>query len=327
MSRSQDQPGNILIISNANDAHIPFVKEFLSSPTIVIDPTDILRGARLSYQYIDGSMMITFNDEELCDIKSVWYRKPTPVWGDELPVDARYQRYSLSSIQAFTRELYMHFRNALWISDYYAIRKADYKGLQQAIAGELGFNIPDTLMTSDQEIVKEFITNHDKVIVKSMASSFPFNSDGYPTMFFSSQVENQNDIDLDNLALAPAIFQQVINVQYEIRVTVVGDNVFAAKIEDNKNQYGNIRDWRYGNLRDNISISSYELPQNIKLLCAKLTQRLELRYGAIDLIRDLDGIYWFLEINPNGQWAFVEEHIRQPIGKSIADLLEKGVAT
>ena len=65
-----------------------------------------------------------------------------------------------------------------------------------------------------------------------------------------------------------------------------------------------------------------ELPADIVDKCRALTKALDLRYGAIDLIADRDGRYWFLEINPNGQWAWIERRTGLPLASAIVDELE-----
>ena len=82
-----------------------------------------------------------------------------------------------------------------------------------------------------------------------------------------------------------------------------------------------VRDWRIGT-NEELVIKAYTLPKTIARKCIFLTKKLGLNFGAIDLVQDKQGKAWFLEINPNGQWAFIEEKTGQPIGRAIAALLE-----
>ena len=66
------------------------------------------------------------------------------------------------------------------------------------------------------------------------------------------------------------------------------------------------------------------LPNNIKKMCIELTRKLNLNYSAIDMILDENNDYVFLEINPNGQWAWIENKLQFPISKKIVDLLVEG---
>ena len=87
-----------------------------------------------------------------------------------------------------------------------------------------------------------------------------------------------------------------------------------------------VRDWRAGHDKDmgELAFEPYALPDKIARQCVVLTRQLGLPFGAIDLVQDDAGETWFLEINPNGQWAFVDKVTADKIGKAIAQMLERG---
>lgn len=66
---------------------------------------------------------------------------------------------------------------------------------------------------------------------------------------------------------------------------------------------------------------AHDFPADLAEKCVRLLKELGLGFGAIDMLVDSAGEYWFLENDPNGQWAYVEQATGQPIGKAIADLL------
>src|SRR5262245_46360317 len=107
----------ILIITQAGDAHIDFVKKYSNLPTLEIDPANISNGTELSYEFNNGKMLITYDNKPLDNIRSVWYRKPKPIWADVLPVPDEYKRYSETSMVAHLREIYVQFQDAFWMSD------------------------------------------------------------------------------------------------------------------------------------------------------------------------------------------------------------------
>lgn len=319
---SQD---SVLVISRADDTHVPYVQKHLSLPMVVMDPTRIVDGEALSYEYADGQLIIRWQGQELRNIRSVWYRKPQPVWGDLLPVDKRYWHYCETAILTHARELYTLFDEAFWLSDYYAIRRADFKSYQLVVASKLGFNIPDTLTTSSEAEAKMFIKHHGNVIVKSLATVFPSAESGNPTMFYSKKVSADAIPDFSKLHLAPAILQRIVEHDHDIRITVVGDQVFGAKIKasgiDSDPQ---IRDWRPAYFYGELDMEYMEVPDKLKRQCIELVKQLGLHYGAIDFVCDIKGAYWFLECNPNGEWAFIEHYTKQPVSKAVAVLLERG---
>lgn len=137
-----------------------------------------------------------------------------------------------------------------------------------------------------------------------------------------------SDLDYGGLNLAPAIFQEAVDVDCDLRITVVGDEAFPAtvKAEVEKDLKIGVRDWRIGNNVGNLLVEACDIPDDIKQKCLSLVKNFGLKFGAIDMIRDKQGNYWFIEINPNGQWGFVEAETGQPIGRAIARLLLSGVA-
>src|SRR5208282_439036 len=107
----------------------------------------------------------------------------------------------------------------------------------------------------------------------------------------------------------------------DIRVTVVGKVVFATEIQSQDYEETET-DWRRGGHVE-LVYRAHELPREITEKCVCLVRKFGLRFGAIDLILDRKGLYWFLEINPNGQWAWIQNRTGQPIAQAIVNELEK----
>jgi glutathione synthase/RimK-type ligase-like ATP-grasp enzyme len=124
----------------------------------------------------------------------------------------------------------------------------------------------------------------------------------------------------DTEAAAPGIYQTEIAKQRDLRVTIVGERVFAVAI-DSQSRSETATDWRRGSVPD-LAHELIELPADIQALCVRLVQ-LDLRFGAIDLVLDAEGRHWFLECNPNGQWAWIENRTGAPISSAIVDETER----
>lgn len=312
---------NIVVISRDDDAHIPYVQKHLKSSLHCIDPISILKNVELSYD--PKSSNVIYNGTHLQSIHAVWFRKPESAYDIDIPVHADYRDYCKRSLSQFTNNLKVAFPNAFWLSDYYAVAKAENKYGQLVLAQKVGFLIPDTIMTSSVSRAKAFMEKYDEVIVKPFSSKSP--NVGDISVLPAMKIAKHDQEHLHGLHLAPAIFQQAIPVKAELRVTVVGEKVFTAVIEDTGvDEVKEVRDWRVAHMFGRTTFRPYELTQKISDKCVALVKKMGLQFGAIDLIIDRDDTIWFLEINPNGQWAFIEENTSQPIGKAIAELLEKG---
>lgn len=325
-----EKPQRIIALTCESDEHLPYVERHLESGLIVINPENIIHGDGLSYEFVDGEVRITYRDETLDNIKSVWYHKPARATLDtlikhDILVDEANAEYKLDAINRHYDMIRAQYGDALWVSNYYNVIRASQKPLQYAEAARLGFNVPDTIFTSDAEAARRFMFDHSSVVLKPISTVSPTNDEGESLKMFT-RIIDPGTLSLEGLEQTPSIFQEAItDIGAELRVTVVGDKVFPAVVDGSDANDPTIRDWRVGYYTGNFKAEAFdELPPDIAEACVVLTKRLGLQYGAIDLIIDKQGKIWFLEINPNGQWLFIENQTGQPIGQAIADLLETG---
>lgn len=311
-----------LVLTYADDTHVRYVERHLQRSFITIDPEAISTGTELSFRVAGGKTHIVYDGKNLNEVGVVWYRKPASVRYIKLPVRPEHALYSSVSLERHVNLLKASFQSAFWVSDYYAIQKAANKSFQQVMASSLGFRVPDTITTSNPKAAAAFIKAHNAVVVKS-TSPFPPNRK-IASILPTRLITNADSDDLSGLHLAPSIFQEAIPTQADLRVTVVGEEVFPAIIYDKGvEEFTEIRDWRMAYDQEGMKFAPYEITKEVREQCVSLVKRLGLQFGAIDLILDKKGQLWFLEINPNGQWAFIEEDTGQPIGKSIATLMTK----
>jgi len=315
----------IVTISRRDDAHLELVQAHLDNEMILIDPRAVLEGAELTYDVRDGVPYPRYDQRDLMDVGSVWYRKPETITEEDLPdaVASRYRAYGAMALNKHIELLYASFPNATWVSDFYAIQQASNKILQYKEARNAGFRVPDTTLTSHTPTARQFIADHPDSIVKTLSPIYFRDANGTPKVFLTRKVDATTNV--NNLHLAPGVFQERVDGTY-IRVTVVGDQVFAALElvdKDLQEKYGpEIYDSRLGQVEGDPNLEPFEtFPEEAKNRCVFLTKQLGLRFGAIDLIMDRKGELWFLEINPNGQWGYVEQATGQQIGKEVARLL------
>jgi len=316
--KSPETP-TVVTITDRQDAHVPFVERHLEMDLVVIDPTTISEGTELSYSFSDNQLVVSYQGETLNNVAGVWYRKPRPLTEEMTPVGEIYKEYSLDALKRHTEVLRTQFDDAVWVSDYYNIMRASSKTLQYQTAARLGFKIPDTLLTSNATAAQQFVAEYSATVVKTLSNHYPKDESGAQRMFLTQRTNSS--MSYSGLEVAPAIFQEAIDVGAELRVTVVGDKVFPAVISDTTNDTS-VRDWRIAHFNGGLQIDAFdELPQDIAEACIAHSKLLGLNFSAIDLIIDKKGEIWFLENNPNGQWGFVEEATGQPIGQAMADLL------
>lgn len=224
------------------------------------------------------------------------------------------------------KSLWRAINENVWLNAPYRLLRASNKPEQLTIASSIGFNIPDTYIGVNYKSIKNFYKNNSgKIIAKAVKHGFNF--DGDKARVAATQKIDEAALDsLKDYANIPMIFQSHIAKQYDIRVIVVGSEVFATAIDSQSHEETKI-DWRLSDCHK-IPLNQYKisLPKKIRNLCLDMTRKFKLRYSAIDLILGKDGYYYFLELNPNGQWAWIEQLGIHKIRDTIIDelLLNKG---
>jgi glutathione synthase/RimK-type ligase-like ATP-grasp enzyme len=314
----------VLLITNKADVTTDFVVKRLTEQNINfyrLNTEDLLNKNSLSFNFSTNEFILFDNELnleiDLLKIKSVYYRRPlTPAFPLENLTNGE-QKFVLNEITYCLEGLYKILKNAFWISSVFSIREAECKIFQLQTAKEMGFKIPQSLITNRVEVASEFIKENESVIKPIKTGLISDNKNDkiiFTTLF--------NDVNkLDRIKFCPTYFQGFIYKVADVRVTVIGEKVFSALILSQEYDETKV-DWRSG---ENLKLK-YEkiiLPKNLSDLCIKLTQNLGLNFGAIDFVKDINGDYYFLEINPNGQWAWIEKQLNYKISHEIANLLNQ----
>lgn len=267
------------------------------------------------YILVDTNKKAEINLE---DIKSVYYRRPELPDSDDLRNGEK--QFWLNEVFYTLEGLYKILNDKFWISPVFAIREAENKIHQLILAQKIGFKIPPSIITNIPNDADKFIRQYDECIIKPIKVGL-IQDDNNTKVIFTNLLEQKHIEDLNRIVNCPTYFQQNILKRADIRVTVVGNRLFAAQIDSQSFEHTKI-DWRKGE-NINLKYSLINLSNDLKQKCIQLTQRLKLNFGAIDFILDDSGELVFLEINPNGQWGWIEKRLNLGICKAIVDLLIK----
>lgn len=320
--------GRIVILGEADELHTELVREHLHDEPVIINMGRQLLG----YEYRHGSPWptVTYDDKELPlgpgSVKSVWYRRTNVErLRPDLQIDPPEEReYALSSMQGLGSGLLSLFHpDTFWVSNPQAVTAAERKPGHLIQARLAGFNVPETLFTSDPVLAEAFVREQGPCVIKTLATTMPEGGNQYV------QPRSLEEIDFRGLEVCPQIFQRALKPVHEVRATVIGNNVFASLVGDNDeagtNQLG-VRDYRRSFRTGTFYAEPFTLPESVNASCIKLVRQLDTVCGMIDLAMDANGTWWFFEDNPNGQWAFVDDETVPRIARAVARLLELGRA-
>jgi glutathione synthase/RimK-type ligase-like ATP-grasp enzyme len=280
-------------------------------------------GLTLSFSNSGSSGSLDFRGRQIDtrEVTSVWYRRPvSSVPSHKIRDEAARQfavQESNTALQGLWRTL-----DSFWVSHPDNIRYAESKIHQLAIAGKCGFLVPATLITTSPKAAFNFYEEFSSELVYKPLEHSKITRGDRISLIYTNRLDEKLADRFDSVAAAPTLLQQHIKKKVEIRVTVVGRQAMAAEIHSQVHPES-IDDWRRIDPRK-MTHAPHLLPAGIEKSCIELVSRLGLQFGAIDLIITPDDEYFFLEINPNGQWAWIQQICPEiKIREALIDLLVK----
>lgn len=294
-----------LVVAQLLRSQIPYLR--LNSedlPEYVIDLDPVRRRLVIKLD----TEAVTITPESL---RSIYFRRPVFLRdpGIDLFPEERFAREQWASL---ARNL-MLFDEALWINSPVATYRAEHKAVQLATAVKVGFRVPETHVTNSPD-TSFFPADCERVAIKGLDTVLV--RAGTDELFGFTTFEGRGGLMSPAWRSAPATIQEALEGKLDIRATIIGEEVLAACVERNGEPIPG--DWRL-HKRD-ATFRRIELPRSIAHCCLELMKELGLVYGAIDLARCGDS-YYFLEINPTGEWAWLVDAARLPIDSCIAQAL------
>jgi len=310
----------ILIISSMQDDHAVSVMrqlEKVDARYFLFDTSEFPGRLQFSIEYAPGEktfLLKRTDTDEAIDLKEVrvaWWRRPLPIEIHEEIIDPAAAQFTFNECHTALSGLWQ-ILDALWINHPVYDEAASRKIYQLKMAEMAGLKIPKTLISNSPEDAKGFIKSMSggKIIYKSFLAT---EQAWRETRILGSEASRN----LDGVRYAPVIFQEYIEALADLRITIIGKKMFCIAVDTATLDYP--FDYRV-NL-DAVRAEPFELPAEMKDRLLRLMDRLNLVYGAIDMRYTKAGHYYFLEINPAGQWQFLESKTSLEITQYFARFL------
>ena len=310
----------VLVITRANDAtadHVLYRMADRNIPYLRLNSEDF------------GTTEITLRFPNICDsvlrirgtrivigkIRGVWLRRL-----------AKPQACQIHEPEARAfAELEMDFTLRWFIdllSNYCPVLDGETRALdgrnkcdQLAIVDTFGLQIPATLITNDPTTAKDFVKKHKAVAIKSVAGYGRQVEGGFYTVYTNIVTKDILD-QFESVRLAPVCLQEYVDKEFELRVTVVGQEVFGCRIDSQDTKKTRV-DWRRYDRTTPYSV--YTINQELSGRLIAIMKHYDIRFAAFDLIVTSDGRIVFLEMNPSPQFLWIEELTGMPITDAIID--------
>jgi len=205
------------------------------------------------------------------------------------------------------------------------VRRAEKKELQLRLARQVGLAIPRTCITNDPDAARAFVEScPDGAVAKMLEPPrLPGNEpggEGAAGVMHTTALDARALARLADLRFCPMVFQERLEKRRELRVTLVGTRAFAAEL-DSASIPGAEVDWHRAPERTQRAWRATELERELEARLFALLDAFGLNYGAIDLVHTRDERLVFLEVNPGGQYHWLEVYAGLPISAAIAEVL------
>lgn len=307
--------GEVLIVTESDDVHAAAVSAALQRRHQItprrIDLREFPAQTGSFRLTSEGARRSLAGPSNLDDVRAVWWRRPHPcaVPPSLSPTDDDYRQAECDSfIQGLLWSI-----PAVWINDPRAERLAVRKLVQLRAAADAGLAVPETLVTNDPAEASAFIASRPGRVV--------YKRTGTRRAEFSETrlIEERDIARLASIRTSPTTFQDYVDAVADIRVAWIDGEEHAVRI-DSQSGSGRVD----SRLDIGVAFTPYAMPPSVSTALAELMNGLGLAFGVCDLRVGVDGEIYFLEVNPQGQFAFMEIKTGLPIVDSLADLLATG---
>jgi hypothetical protein len=323
----------ILIVTNSFDIHADELLSILArkqQTAFRLDLDGFPRDYQISQVFQQGRVSQQIRrlpDGAWLDLDSIgatWIRKPGEF--SYLSPDLSPQELAFAKQEAeHTLQGILNMLDCYWMSHPLALRGAQWKAEQLRRAERMGFRVPASIITNCPDEVRRFQQGlAGKMIFKAMSTPSLAAEDLAQEQRITNGLHTtiiEDDMDFAAVAELPCHFQEYIPKQYELRVTIIGEHVFAAKIhsQDDARTAIDSRD-----MSAEIRYEACVLPADLQQRCLDFVHSYGLHFGALDLIVTPDAKVVFLDNNPAGQFLYIEQLIPEfNMLETLADTLIK----
>jgi hypothetical protein len=311
----------VLIVTASTDQHAMVVEKRLRRDGHTVTwvdiaefPADSTIAATLNAK---GAWRATWDTGDrtinLSKVDCAWLRRPG-VFRVEADMSGGMRDFCLAEARLGFGGVLAHLK---WLSHPFAIAEAEYKPRQLSAAVASGLLVPPTTVVNSFDAAERFIVKHGPAVAMKPFTQGAVDHNGTRGVIYTTRITLPQLG--PSIARTAHLLQAWIEPAAVIRATVVDDQVHAASVVPDSDT----AKIDYRRDLDGCTVTGYDLPARVAVGLVKTVKRLGLRFSTADVILDHEGRYWFIDLNPNGQWLWVEEMTEAPIAEAIASALTR----
>lgn len=272
-------------------------------------------------KYLTENVIIS-NTELNLEVTSVWYRRTPKL---DLPsnitenpsVDICIREYARSEQLGLFNSVFSRFHDKRWLNNWNNCSPGKF--YQLLLAEMAGLNVPNTCIVNTKKQLQLFKDKNKEIIIKSIQDIVPFEINGDSYMQYTKILE---DSDIDELTdcFFPCLCQKAIDKNHEIRTFFIDGHCYSMAICSSFDEQTKVDFRRYNDKYPNRTVP-YQLPKQIEQNICDFMKAMDLNCGSLDLILDNSGAFYFLEVNPVGQFGMVSYPCNYYLEREIARFL------
>jgi ATP-GRASP peptide maturase of grasp-with-spasm system len=262
----------------------------------------------------------------LSEIDAVWYRKGRQWLCDQfLEVDfsehpkfAAYIRKKLAAEQLRLSE-YVHFTIENTVP---ALGSSGTSNLNKLLvlheARKVGLLVPTFCISNSKAFLRAAVAGR-RFITKPISDVlYLFDATDANVGYYSyTEAFAESALDVLPDRISPSLVQEQIVKKFDVRVFVLDGRCYPMAIFSQADERTRIDFRRYNYAKPNRSVP-LRLPSDVETKLVQLLRVLNLNTGSADFIVDQEGRFFFLEINPTGQFEMVSIPCGYLVEKQIA---------
>lgn len=300
---------SVLLISNSLDATADYLADRLRSSgvkTCRLDSDLVLASAAISYTRERVQLSWAGRTMLPEDVKTVIYRRPESL-RPNVEADEFQRRHAGEEWAEAIEGFLAHVPMERWINHPSRENAASHKVHQLASALKCGLAVPAWLVTTIPEEASAFFDACDEqVVVKTLSGGYIERAEAdADTVIYTRRFTREELKSLPRVTACPVLFQRMVKKASDVRLVVVDDDLTAVDLKAPAHDGTQRLDIRRDGMRG-VRYAQAEVPDAVASGVRCLMKRYGLRFAAMDFVVDLDGTWSFLEINPGGQWAWLD---------------------
>jgi len=300
---------HVLVLTNSLDVTSDYLCSRFKQEGVCFSRFDTDKDCRTStFLYKSGILNLEWSQNTLKpeQITTVVLRRPKPVEIHKNG-DIYSERHTAGEWSEVIEGFLAHIEEKRWINHPAKNSGASHKIEQLNRSKKYGLNTPRTLVTNNIHEAEKFILSENNgVIVKPLASGFIERaSPKKDTIIYTRRFKEENRQFLKKIEFCPILFQEMVPKVVDVRLTILDGIIVATGIRAIENDGSQRLDIRRNNMSD-VEYFPFKVPRVVSISVRSLIQSYGLRFAALDFGVTESGQWYFFEINPNGQWAWLD---------------------